>query len=75
MSNKNLLPDLELTLCSKCASIYYNDKRCFIQRADLTQIIHEDCMLCSNPHGFDFNIWNKSTLRSEESHHCGGDRK
>ena len=56
MNNKNLLPDLELTLCSKCAGVYYNDKRYFIERADVTQTIHEECMMCRNPHGFDFNI-------------------
>lgn len=75
MKNKNLLPDIELSLCSKCASVYYNDKNYHIERADITQINYEECMMCRNPHGFDFNIWFKSTLRSERSHHCGGDRK
>lgn len=75
MNNKILLPDLELSLCSKCASVYYNDKRYFIERADITKTKHEECMMCRNPHGFDFNIWDKSTLRSDKSHHCGGDRK
>lgn len=75
MNYKNRIPDLELSLCSKCASVYYNDNRHFIERADLTQTIHEECMMCRNPHGYDFNIWLKSTLQSEKSHHCGGARK
>ena len=75
MINKKTIPDLELSLCSKCASVYYNDKKYHIERADQTQIVYEECMMCKNPHGFDFNIWVKPTLRCENSHHCGGGRK
>lgn len=75
MINKKTIPDLELSLCSKCASVYYNDKKYQIERADPTQFVYEECMMCKNPHGFDFNIWVKPTLRCEKSHHCGGGRK
>ena len=75
MINKKTIPDLELSLCSKCASVYYNDQEYFIERADYTQTIFEECMMCKNPHGLDFNIWVKSTLQSKKTHHCGGDRK
>lgn len=75
MNYKNQFPDLEISLCSKCASVYYNDKNYFIERSDITQSVFEECMMCRNTHGFDFNIWIKATLRSEKSHHCGGDRK
>ena len=59
MKKRNQIPDLELSLCSKCASVYYNDKSYFIERADVNQTVYEECMMCRNPHGFDFNIWNK----------------
>lgn len=75
MSYKNQVPDLELSLCSKCAGVYYNDKCYFIERADMYQFEYEECMMCRNPHGYDFNIWIKSTLRNEKLHRCGGDRK
>lgn len=75
MKNKTLIPDLELSLCPKCASVYYNDRNYYIERTDYTQTIYEECMMCKNPHGLDFNIWVKPTLRCEKSHHCGGDRK
>ena len=45
MINKKAIPDLELSLCSKCASVYYNDKSYFIERADYTQTIFEECMM------------------------------
>lgn len=75
MKYKNQRPDLELTLCSKCAGVYYDDRNYFIERTDLTQVVYEECVMCRNPHGYDFKIWAKATLQSKKSHHCGGDRK
>lgn len=68
-------PNLEICLCSKCASVYYNDKNYYIERADKNQVIYEECMMCKNPRGYDFNIWVKSILQNDKSHNCGGDRK
>lgn len=51
MKNKTLIPDLELSLCPKCASVYYNDRNYYIERTDYTQTIYEECMMCKNPHG------------------------
>lgn len=56
-------PDLEVALCSKCASVFYDDTAYWIERADKCQIIHEECMFCKNPHGFDFLIWKKANVR------------
>lgn len=75
MKSKNQKPYLEISLCPRCASIYYNDKKYYIKRVDRTQTIYEECITCQNPRGYDFNIWLKSTLQNKESHHCGGDRK
>lgn len=47
MINKKAIPDLELSLCSKCASVYYNDKSYFIERADYSQTIFEECKIAS----------------------------
>lgn len=66
---------IELTLCSKCASVYFNDKDYFVRRADTAQTVYEECMMCRNPHGYDFFISCKSTMRIEKSHHCGGEQK
>ena len=38
MINKKAIPDLELSLCSKCASVYYNDNAYFIERADYNEL-------------------------------------
>ena len=39
MKNKTLIPDLELSLCPKCASVYYNDRNYYtiLQQAVITQ--------------------------------------
>lgn len=72
MFDKTTLPTMELTLCSKCASHYYYNKNYWIDRSDLNQQIYEECMICHNPHGFDFKIWDLSTMRKEKSQNCGG---
>lgn len=54
---------LEITLCSKCASVYYNNPSCWIERSDPYQTIHEECTFCKNPHGYDFQIWNNANVQ------------
>lgn len=72
---KQLSPSLELCLCSHCASIYYEDHGCHIERADLGQVVFEPCDICKNPHGYDFLIWDVSSVQNRNSHVCGGRRK
>ena len=57
-------PDLEITLCPKCASVYYSDPSYWIERSDSFQTIHEECMLCKNPHGYNFRIWNNTNVQT-----------
>ena len=57
-------PDLEITLCPKCASVYYNNPSCWIDRSDPYQTIHEECTFCKNPHGYDFRTWNNANVQS-----------
>ena len=72
---KQLSPSLELCLCSHCASIYYEDHGCHIERADLGQVVFEPCDICKNPHGYDFLIWDVSSVQNRNSHVCGGRTK
>lgn len=62
-------PDLEISLCAKCADVFYNDTAYWIERADKYQIIHEECMFCRNPHGYDFHIWKKVNVQGVNNVH------
>ena len=55
---------LEINLCSKCASVYYSNPSCWIERSDPYQTIHKEYMLCKNPHGYDFRIWNNANVQT-----------
>ena len=50
-------PDMEITLCSGCASFYYDNKNYWIERINKRQKILDECMICRNKHGYDFKIW------------------
>lgn len=58
---------LEITLCSKCASVYYSNPSCWIERSDPYQTIHKEYMLCKNPHGYDFRIWNNANVQTAKN--------
>lgn len=51
---------------------YYNDH---IVRKNLYQDILEPCDICKNPRGYDFLIWDVSSVQNRNSHVCGGRRK
>lgn len=72
----NLFPqlNLEICLCSRCASIYYESKNHYIVRKSLYQDILEPCDICKNPRGYDFLIWDVSNMQNKKSHVCGGRR-
>ena len=61
-------PTIEICLCSRCASVYYEDRDYVIERADLYQVELDECDLCRRPRGYDFLIWKLSSLRSKKSH-------
>lgn len=62
----NKKPDIELTLCSNCASFYYTNKNYWIERVNTSQKVLDSCMICKKKNGYDFNIWktNKSLFRN-----------
>ena len=45
-----------LTLCTRCASIYYDMADRKIRRKDYKQTIKDSCCLCQTGKGFDFVI-------------------
>jgi len=47
---------LEMTLCNRCASVYYADPCVNIRRKDYSQTIKESCDICRTRKGFDFLI-------------------
>jgi hypothetical protein len=47
---------MELTLCNKCAGVYYCDKTKKIRRADYEQMVKTECDICRTRKGFDFKI-------------------
>lgn len=49
---------IELTLCYRCASVYYDMPDRLIKRADYKQCIKGDCDICKRGKGFDFVISN-----------------
>ena len=71
----SIRPDLEVCLCQRCASIYYESKKHHIERKNLYQDILEPCDICKNPRGYDFLIWDVSSVQNRNSHVCGGRRK
>jgi len=48
---------MEICLCSRCASQFYNSRQHFIKRADYYQINKEPCTYCNSRNGFDFLIF------------------
>ena len=72
---KNTPPYLELCLCYRCASIYFNDPNYWIEKSVPYQETTESCDFCKRSNGIDFKIWKTENVRLPDSHHCGGDRK
>ena len=51
---------MEICLCPRCASQFYNSRQHFIKRADYYQINKEPCTYCNSRNGFDFLIFDPS---------------
>ena len=65
----NSSPYMELCLCRRCASVYYNDPTYWIERAEDFQTELEVCDICQQYRGFDYSIWKKSSIvRFQKSH-------
>ena len=48
---------MELCLCSRCASQFYNSPNHFIKRVDPFQAEKEPCTYCNYRYGYDFLIF------------------
>ena len=64
-------PDMELSLCSSCASHYYNNNHYWIERVNLHQYVYEECSICKSRYGYDYKIWdiNKNRTIAKEVHY------
>lgn len=60
--------EMELCLCSICASGYYNmpDRR--IERVDMFQTDKDVCTLCNYRLGYDFYVWPIASVRIGKKH-------
>lgn len=47
---------IELSLCGRCAGVFYHSPTHRIKRVDPLQIIKEECMCCRRRSGFDYNV-------------------
>jgi hypothetical protein len=57
---------LELCLCTPCASVFYNMPSKRIVRKDFYQIDKEPCTYCSRRMGYDFLIFEKSSVQKRK---------
>ena len=48
---------MEMCLCSRCASQFYNSPNYFIKRVDPFQTKKEPCTYCNYRYGYDFLIF------------------
>jgi len=65
---------IELSLCGRCAGIFYHSSGHRIKRIDPLQIVREECMCCRSHTGYDYAIWeiNKIHRRLYKTHgHLG----
>ena len=47
---------IELSLCGKCAGVFYHSPMHRIKRVDPLQVIKEECMCCRGRTGYDYSI-------------------
>lgn len=59
---------MELCLCRRCASVYFNDSAYRIKRAEIFQAELGPCDICQQYRGVDYKIWKKPNVRFQKSH-------
>lgn len=47
---------IELSLCGRCAGVFYHSRTHRIKRVDPLQIIKEECMCCRVRNGYDYSV-------------------
>lgn len=68
--------EIEMCLCSRCASIFYASREYRIERCEVYQLIHEPCQICLNPYGYDFRINVRNPIRTRKcTFEIGGSEK
>lgn len=64
--NSNFTAPLLMTLCTTCASQFYNSPEHIIKRSDRGQKHKETCMFCNTRQGYDFEIVKKVGATSDK---------
>ncbi len=69
--DKNRKPhpgEIELCLCSRCASAFYAMSDHGIERVHKFQFENEPCSICNHQIGYDFYVWPVSNVKGVKSH-------
>lgn len=74
-NNKKNPPYMELCLCHRCASVYFDDPSYYIEAKEAYQVIKETCDICQQYKGKDYRIWKNENMRFRETHTNGGGQK
>lgn len=75
MENKRKNPPyMEICLCRRCASVYFNDPSYYIEAKQMFQDIKEPCDICQQYKGKDYRIWKYSTINNTKVENGGGGR-
>jgi hypothetical protein len=59
--------EMELCLCHRCASAYYNMPDHRIERVDFLQVEKDTCTICGYRMGFDFYVWPVSSVQKRKN--------
>ena len=62
--------EMEMCLCSRCASAFYEMNDHGIERVYAYQFEKEPCSICNYPYGYDFYVWPVSNIKTTKSHIC-----
>ena len=55
---------VQICLCRKCASFFYNSKKHRIYRFDTLQVITDECLFCRCNKGYDYILEDLPTKRA-----------
>ena len=58
--------EMELCLCHRCASAYYNMPDHRIERVDFLQVEKDTCTMCGYRLGYDFYVWPVSNVQKNK---------
>ncbi|MBE6780481.1 MAG: hypothetical protein E7545_05835 [Ruminococcaceae bacterium] len=70
VKNQNRVPhdgEIEICLCSRCASTFYSMPDHGIDRVYKYQFFLEPCIICKERCGYDFYVWQLQNIRNEKN--------